>query len=130
MLIDGAIGKLFCSSNPGISVNNTRDTYHNAGRHYNEEMKGARNLLTTSRGFKRYDPHTRRYRNWFTPHDWDGIGTNGLGVGPNGLGYPRFTNGEGKKILLGYARGEPVEPYIIGKDWHHDGPKVGVFHGK
>jgi hypothetical protein len=93
-------------------------------------MKGARNLLTTSRGFKRYDPHTRRYRDWFTPHDWFGDGTYGLGVGPDGEGYPRFTNSEGKKILLRYARGEPVEPYKMGKDWHHDGPKVGVFHGK
>jgi hypothetical protein len=130
MLIDGAIGKLFCSSNPSIIVNTTRDTYHDPGRHYSEEMNGARNLFYKSRGFKRYDPQARRYREWSTPHDWNGFGTGGYGVGPNGFGYPRFTSNEGEKILLRLARGKLVKPYRMGKEWHHDGPKVSGLRGK
>jgi hypothetical protein len=90
-------------------------------------MNGARNPFFTSRGYRRYDPQTRKYRDWFVPEDWAGMGVDGYGIGPNGLGYPRFTNHDAKKMLRGYAQRRRVDPTSMGKEWHHDGPRVGVF---
>lgn len=93
-------------------------------------MNGARNpFFNSSRDFKRYDPQTRKYRDWYTPHDWSGAGVAGFGVGPFGIGFPRFTKSDGKKMLRRYARDKPLKPSRMGKEWHHDGPKVGGVHG-
>jgi hypothetical protein len=93
----------------------------------NEERDGYQNgLWTSSRGFKRYDPHTRRYKHWVTPHDWFGLGVNGHGVGPNGLGYPRFTRSEGRRMARRIAQNRRINPASMGPEWHQDGPRVRI----
>jgi hypothetical protein len=88
---------------------------------------GAANpLWNSSRGFKRYDPHTRRYRKWFVPEDWYGDGVDGQGIGIRGAGYPRFTRGEGRKMLRRYAQGHRVDPSKMGNEWNSDGPRVSI----
>lgn len=92
-----------------------------------EEENGAANPFgNSSRGYKRYDPHTRKYRNWLVPHDWYGVGVNGRGIGIRGAGYPRFTRSEGKKMLRTYAQGHRVVPSKMGKEWNYHGPEVGI----
>jgi len=109
-------------------LNTDRRSYHDPQAHFQEEINGAINpLWNSSRGSKRYDPYTRKYRKWFTPQDWAGDGVHGQGIGPNGYGYPRFTRSEGRKMLRRYAQGHRVDPARMGKEWTWDGPKVGTF---
>jgi hypothetical protein len=72
-------------------------------------MGAANPLWNSSRGFKRYDPHTRKYR-----------------IGIRGAGYPRFTRGEGRKMLRRYAQGHKVDPSKMGNEWNSDGPRVSI----
>jgi len=111
-----------------VTLNNHRRSYHDREAHVREEMNGALNpLWNSSRRLKRYDPHTRKYRKWFTPEDWTGYGVHGQGIGPNGDGYPRFTRSEGRKMLRKLARGHRVDPARMGDEWASDGPRVGTL---
>ena len=74
----------------------------------------------TSRGYMRYDPHTRRYTNWYRAHDWNG---NGRGD-DNGALYPRFTEAEGRRILQKRNKGSSIDAAKMGKDWNNEGPNV------
>lgn len=71
------------------------------------------------RGFKRYDPYTRKYVEWEKAQDW-----NGYGVGDHPWEYPRLTRDELNKIYRAYHRGHQVDPSKF-KDWNHNGPNVG-----
>lgn len=68
----------------------------------------------------RYDPHSRRYKRWVLPHDWDEMDLKN----DNGFRYPRFTEDEGRKILRQlYIHGQ-LDPLTMGEDWNFQGPKV------
>jgi len=100
------------------------DSYHDFNCYRKDHSNGSHNpLYDSSRGFKRYDPHTRRYREWFTPHDWAGFGVDARGVGPNDSGYPRFTTNDARKMTRRLAQGRRVNPARMGDEWHHDGPR-------
>lgn len=77
-----------------------------------------------SRGFERYDPYTRKYVEWATPHDWYGVGVDGWGVGPNNAGRTRFTREEKIKLNKIRQRGGKILPSEMGSDWNNEGPKV------
>ncbi|KAN0096382.1 hypothetical protein V8E51_015187 [Hyaloscypha variabilis] len=99
------------------------DTYHDYPTHLQEELNGAATFANSPRGFKRYDPQTRKYRKWFIPEDWYGVGVNGNGVFEDGDGYPKFTRSEGRKMLRRYAQGRRVDPSKMGKEWNTQGPR-------
>ncbi|KAE9371420.1 hypothetical protein N431DRAFT_545678 [Stipitochalara longipes BDJ] len=100
------------------------DSYHDVRSHFREEYDGAANPCgNSSRGLKRYDPHTRKYRNWLTPTDWAGGGVNGQGIGIHGAGYPRFTGSEGRKMFRRLAQGRRIDPSKMGKEWNMEGPR-------
>jgi len=90
-----------------------RDSYHQRNYH---DLEAAGPYV--SRGVKRYDPHSRTYKTWSTPHDWDGVNSE-LGI------YPRFTAKESRKMARRLGNGRSVDPAKMGQDWHHNGPKVG-----
>ena len=75
-----------------------------------------------SRGFKRYDPHSRRYVEWHIPHDWDHIYTDIY----DNQGYPRFTREEVRKMDKRRKVGKPVNAMKMGKDWNWNGPNVSL----
>lgn len=68
----------------------------------------------------RYDPHSRRYKHWVLPHDWDDLDLSN----DEGFRYPRFTEEDGRKILRQIYRYGQVDPLMMGKDWNFQGPKV------
>jgi hypothetical protein len=98
-----------------------RDSYHYYGYHLDELTSPFQNKLwSASRGLKRYDPHTRRYRQWHLPHDW-----HDQRLGPQGEpNYPRFTWDESVRMLRRLRRGHSVDATRMGKEWHHEGPRV------
>ncbi|CZR67775.1 uncharacterized protein PAC_17674 [Phialocephala subalpina] len=97
------------------------DSYHNAEMHVSEKSKPNR-LLTNSRGSKRYDPQTRTYKHWAWPEDWNGLGSEFVGLGPNGVGYPRLTQRELRYMQRQLSRGRPIEPQKL-DNWNQNGPK-------
>jgi hypothetical protein len=58
--------------------------------------------------------------------DWFGDGVDGQGIGIRGAGYPRFTRGEGRKMLRTYAQGHRINPSKMGNEWNSDGPRVSI----
>ncbi|KUJ16602.1 uncharacterized protein LY89DRAFT_685523 [Mollisia scopiformis] len=101
------------------------DSYHDVGSHFNEAQQH-NGFRSTSRGLKRYDPVTRKYRTWEMPMDWFQVGVHGLGIGINGDGFPRFTESERININNRRNRGLPrVDPNHrnMGGDWDDFGPK-------
>ncbi|KAF8850201.1 hypothetical protein BDZ45DRAFT_633260 [Acephala macrosclerotiorum] len=97
------------------------DSYHNAGIDVLERSNPNR-LLTSSRGSKRYDPRTRTYKHWAWPNDWNGQGSQFVGLGPNGVGYPRFTQREQRYIQRQQRRGRPLDFEKL-DHWNHNGPE-------
>ncbi|KAK0124795.1 hypothetical protein ONS96_008676 [Cadophora gregata f. sp. sojae] len=93
------------------------DSYHFHDAHVLESINPA------SRGYQRYDPHDRTYKEWSTPHDWFGLGVDGLGVGAHGNGMPRFTREEWIRMQKIRRRGHLIDPAAMGDDWTHHGPK-------
>lgn len=79
----------------------------------------------TSRGLKRYDPETRRYKKWESPEDFYHRGTHGQGILPiTGDGYPRFTASERRRLAYRNVHGlNPINLKEV-SDWGVDGPKV------
>ncbi|KAH8679057.1 hypothetical protein BGZ60DRAFT_525785 [Tricladium varicosporioides] len=91
------------------------DSYADYDAHDQEEGGAFYN-----RGFKRYDPHSRKYKTWNNPHDWYGVGVNGHGEDA----YPRYTRGEMRKNIRHRVRsGRPVDPSRMGSEWSSFGPK-------
>ncbi|KAB8297650.1 hypothetical protein EYC80_001458 [Monilinia laxa] len=86
------------------------DSYHDEYKHVHEVTGPC------SRGFKRYDPYTRKYVEWEQEQDW-----NGYGIEDNPGEYPRLTKDELHKIYRAYHRGHPIDPSKL-KDWNHNGP--------
>jgi hypothetical protein len=98
-------------------ANLPRNSYHDFGAHISEMR---RSYPYTSRGFMRYDAHTRRYKHWYLQEDWTG-----RNAGPNDVpNYPRFTQEEGRQILRRIYNGRRVDPLTMGKDWNFQGPNV------
>ncbi|EKD20126.1 uncharacterized protein L3040_002201 [Drepanopeziza brunnea f. sp. 'multigermtubi'] len=94
------------------------DSYRSYADHRHEDRG------SVSRGFRRYDPHTRTYVEWTTPHDWSGRGTHLCGgVGYKGDGLPRFTREEGSRFNKAYHRGQRLRNEDMGDAWTHEGPK-------
>ncbi|KAM3086245.1 hypothetical protein ACMFMG_000382 [Clarireedia jacksonii] len=97
------------------------DSYHDKARHDSEEEGGGRSgrtaFGTLSRGYKRYDPYSRKYVEWAKPHDW-----NGHGVGNIPGEYPRFTRDEAARMKRAAAKGHRIDLAKLGKDWNHNGP--------
>ncbi|TVY24312.1 hypothetical protein LHYA1_G007927 [Lachnellula hyalina] len=87
------------------------DSYHQRNYHYLEEAGPY-----VSRGVKRYDPHSRRYKTWTIPHDWEGD------YSAQGI-YPHFTASEWRRMARRLGKGHLVDPLKMGDDWHQDGPK-------
>lgn len=79
-----------------------------------------------TRGFQRYDPATRTYKEWATPEDWGTVGTDDLGVFPNGNGFTHFTEEERIRMNRQGRRGQQVDPLRVGKDWNMMGPNVSL----
>jgi hypothetical protein len=77
-------------------------------------------LWSASRGTQRYDPATRRYKEWSIPHDWNGDRVDDL----NNPFYPRFTQQEARRIARQIGRGRRVDPLSMGPGWTTDGPRV------
>ncbi|CAG8961711.1 hypothetical protein HYFRA_00006251 [Hymenoscyphus fraxineus] len=72
-----------------------------------------------SRGNKRYDPHTRRYKSWAWDNDYRQQGPDGLGPGY----YPHFTALEYGQMDRTLNRGHRIDPSKMGRDWNQYGPK-------
>lgn len=89
-----------------------RDSYHLQAAHI-QEVSGP----GASRGFKRYDPYSRKYVQWTIPHDWDGLHS-------REKVYPRFTTDEWEDMASRVRRGRAPKPSSMGSGWHHEGPKV------
>ena len=108
-----------------------RDSYHDLDYFYQEEanrgQKGIAKLFGNSRGFKRYDPHSRRYKTWSTPHDWDHNGTSGYERLNRRLNpfhepeYPHLTATEAARLR---HCGRSITTEEMGKDWGRNGPLV------
>lgn len=93
-----------------------RDSYADYDAHDQEERGPFYN-----RGYKRYDPHSRKYKTWNSPHDWYGVGVNGHGADV----YPRYTQDEMRKNIRHWVRnGRPVDASQMGSEWTNFGPKV------
>lgn len=98
---------------------NLRDSYHFQPADWHEK-RGLK-----SRGTKRYDPHSRRYKEWSIPYDWNGEYHELHPFGPPDYArYPRFTLNENRKMRRFLNRGSQIDPLIMGKDWTTQGPKV------
>ena len=93
-----------------------RDSYHDIRAHQREM------LSRCSRGYQRYDPHSRRYKTWYIPEDWQA-----LRVDDNRKPlYPRFTEQDARQILRVLSKGTnaKIDPLEMGNDWNYQGPKV------
>ncbi|KAH6718216.1 hypothetical protein BKA61DRAFT_599224 [Leptodontidium sp. MPI-SDFR-AT-0119] len=101
----------------------TRDEWQNWDSYAFRSAHDAEELNPVSRGFERYDPYTRKYVEWATPHDWCGVGVDGWGVGPNNAGRTRFTREEKIKLNKIRQRGGKILPSEMGSDWNNEGPK-------
>lgn len=101
-----------------MMAEHSRDSYHDQEYHEREESGPF-----VSRGFRRYDPQTRRYVSWVIPQDW-----HGHRVGPNNEPqYPHFSRDENRKMLRQLKRSGRVDPARMGQDWHDEGPKVSTL---
>jgi hypothetical protein len=92
-----------------------RDSYHYPEYH-NQEMSYQNPPFSSSRGYQRYDPATRRYTEWSIPHDWNASRIDQF----NQAHYPRFTPDEVRKIRQRLQRTGRVDPRSMGSEWTTD----------
>jgi hypothetical protein len=98
-----------------------RDSYHYPAYHCQEIGRSYQNgLWSASRGTRRYDPSTRRYKEWSIPHDLHGHRIDDQ----NHAFYPRFTQNEARQIIRRLQRGRTAVNSRMGPAWTTDGPKV------
>ncbi|PVH73454.1 hypothetical protein DL98DRAFT_469279 [Cadophora sp. DSE1049] len=101
----------------------TQDEWSNWDSYAFHDAHRAEERNPVSRGFERYDPYSRKYVEWATPHDWYGTGVNGTGLGPHNAGRTRFTRKEATQLRKLQHRGVRINPEEMGSDWHNMGPK-------
>ncbi|KAG4431704.1 hypothetical protein IFR05_012803 [Cadophora sp. M221] len=101
----------------------TRDEWQNWDSYASRAAHNAEEQNPVSRGFERYDPYTRKYVEWATPHDWAGVGVDGWGVGRHNNGRTRFTRDEIIKLRKIQQRGGQITGREMGSEWDDEGPK-------
>ena len=112
----GGIGKILVEARKP-SLTNFRDSYHDFDAH---RLEVSNPFIYARRGYKRYDPHSRRYKSWYIPEDWYGSRIDG----DDKPHYPRFTEQEGRQILRCSMKSRGFAPLQMGKEWNFQGPKV------
>jgi hypothetical protein len=100
-----------------------RDSYHDREEHLKELSNNNYGLWNASRGTRRYDPESRRYKEWGIPHDWYGDRI----LPGNRPNYPRFTESETRRAYRQILRHAMIDPERMGQDWYHDGPRVRIL---
>lgn len=111
----GGIGKILVAARKP-SLTNFRDSYHDFDAH---RLEVSNPFIYARRGYKRYDPHSRRYKSWYIPEDWYGSRIDG----DDKPHYPRFTEQEGRRILRCSMKSRGFTPLQMGKEWNFQGPK-------
>jgi len=99
------------------------DSYHDPEAYRYELGHGHSGLWDASRGTRRYDPHSRRYKKWVPSTDWHNLGINWPEFRDGHGDYPRFTEREYRKMARTLMRGHRINPARMGRDWDHFGPK-------
>ncbi|CZS88435.1 uncharacterized protein RAG0_00188 [Rhynchosporium agropyri] len=100
-----------------------RDQWQNWDSYSSQLAHNQEEKIRTSRGLKRYDPHTRQYKEWATPNDWSVSGVDGSGVGPHNKGRTRFTKEEVVKMGKLRAANGDIDARTMGPEWNERGPK-------
>lgn len=102
-----------------LNAKSDRDSYHHPAAARDEDAG------FVSRGIRRYDPHSRRYKEWCIPIDWFGSYNQRVpGQRYSEPRYPRFTLKELRKMEHDTVRGRYPDPFAMGSDWNNMGPEV------